>query len=119
MLGDGLQEGCRCPFIAGLRQFVARISMYGDELCFVPRSQSLRRLDLMLRERGGKEVDWWGPGLRSQTIDTEVAIESSCRAAPARDTFRLKWHGREDDIGRRWLQQSSVGRGLESVVERR
>jgi hypothetical protein len=35
----------------------------------------------MLRERGGKEVDWWGPGLRSQTIDgsvDEVAIELLC-----------------------------------------
>jgi hypothetical protein len=88
MLGDGLQEGWWCPFIAELRQFVAGISMYGDELCFIPRSQLLRRLDLMLRERGGKEVDWWGPELRSQTIDTsvdEVAIESSCRAALTRD----------------------------------
>jgi hypothetical protein len=86
MIREALQEGCWCPFIAGLRQFVAGISMYGGELCFIPHSQSLRRLDLMLRERRGKEVDQWGPGLRSQTIGTsvdEVAIESSCRAAPA------------------------------------
>jgi hypothetical protein len=76
----------------------------------------------MLRERGGKEVDRWGPGLCSQTIDTsidKVPIESSCRAAPAQDISRLMWRGREDGTGRRWLQRSSVGRSLESVVERR
>jgi hypothetical protein len=33
--------------IAGLRRFVARIRMYGDQLCFGPHSQSLCRLDLM------------------------------------------------------------------------
>jgi hypothetical protein len=47
----------------------------------------------MMRERGGKEVDRWGHGLRSQTIDglvDEVATVSSCRAALVRDISQLK-----------------------------